>query len=76
MEFSFSLGFEVLTAVVMKVAFLCVTPPCSPYLNRCLGERYLISTLKMEVILCSERFIYIWATRRYNPEDGNFGKLI
>jgi hypothetical protein len=35
-------GFEVLTAVVMKITILWDTPSCRQYMNRCFGERYHI----------------------------------
>jgi hypothetical protein len=57
-------GFEVVTAVVMHVAILWDTAPCSP-LN------CWFSTLKMEVIRFSETSVHIWTTRRHIPEDCN-----
>jgi hypothetical protein len=47
--------FEVLTAVVMNVAFLCDIAPCSPYVNR----RFRRTSL------------HVWTPQRYIPEHKN-----
>jgi hypothetical protein len=40
-----SVGFEVLTAVVMKSAILWDMPPCSPLLATCYHARFLLGSL-------------------------------
>jgi hypothetical protein len=51
-----NVGTEVLTAVVMNVAIFWDIAPCSPYMNRCFGERSLYTPIS-----CSDDFY---------PEDG------
>jgi hypothetical protein len=67
-------GFEVFTAVVIKVAIFWSIAPCSPYVNGSFG----FSTLKMEAICTPEASIHIRTTRRYTPEDDkhSFGRKL
>jgi hypothetical protein len=72
-------GFEVLTAMVMKRTIFWGITPCSPLsVNRRFGGTYrvkagqlILSTLKMEVICSSETSVDTQrTTRSYIPEDG------
>jgi hypothetical protein len=77
-------GFEVLTAVIMKSTIFWNITPCIPLsVNRRFGETYrlhllsrwflaqlIFSAMKMEAICSSETLVATQrTTRRYNPED-------
>jgi hypothetical protein len=57
----YKVGFEVLTAVSMKIAVFWVVAPCS-----------LAIALMMEAARSSETLVNFYQTTRcYNPEDSN-----
>jgi hypothetical protein len=68
-------GFEVLTAVIMKSTILKETSlPSAFTLIYCSAY---FSTMKMEAICSSETSIDTqWTTRRYIPEDGTLQNVI
>jgi hypothetical protein len=70
-------GFEVLTAVVMKTAIFWDITPCSRWLARWFHAELIFSTLKMEAICFSETSVDTQrTTRHYIPEDGSLYRNI
>jgi hypothetical protein len=67
---NYFVGFEVLTAVSMKIALFWVVAPCS------LVEVYQSIALMMEAARTSETLVNFYQTTRcYNPEDSNLQQL-
>jgi hypothetical protein len=70
-----NLGFEVFTAVVMKVAIFWDIARVVVMRTVCSHASFLLGsflTLKMEAIRSSKTSANIQTKRRYIPEDGNF----
>jgi hypothetical protein len=60
-------GFEVITAVSMKMAVFCVVAPCSLS-----PSSWQMIALMMEAARTSETLVNFYqTTRRYNPEDSH-----
>jgi hypothetical protein len=64
-----NVGFEVLTAVSMKIAVFWVVAPCSLVE---VYQRFRAIALMMEAARTSETLVNFYQTTRcYNPEDSN-----
>jgi hypothetical protein len=69
------IGFEVLTAVVMKVAVFCEMAPCSPYMLARWFFTRLIFNPEDGGDTFPETSVHIRTRQRYIPEDDKFLRL-
>jgi hypothetical protein len=72
-------GFEALTAVVLKVTIFWGTVCCCPCMNQRFGRTYYLhlQCRKSPKAICfSETLVHVQNTRRYIPEDGVWCHLV
>jgi hypothetical protein len=72
-----NVGFELLTAVRIKMAVFWVVAQCNLVeIYQCFRGPYCLGLLLLEAARTSERLVNFYhTTRRYNPEDSDLREI-